>query len=110
MLVTRKDVGWYEFVQRVGTFFAALSYYQLSMPVVPLPRVPAHDTANAFKIYDRAMFNASRVESKGGFACDKRSRCHCCRAFRIAIVRIGSIRRAIQFLRCRQGRSARAFD
>jgi hypothetical protein len=50
-----------------GTFFAPLSYYQLSMPVLPLPRVPAHDAANAFKIYDRAMLNAIRIESKGGF-------------------------------------------
>jgi len=29
--------------------------------------IPTHDATNAFKIYDRAMLSAIRIESKGGF-------------------------------------------
>ena len=29
--------------------------------------IPTHDATNAFKIYDRAMLNGIRIESKGGF-------------------------------------------
>jgi len=29
--------------------------------------IPTHDATNAFKIYDRAMLDAIRIESKGGF-------------------------------------------
>jgi dolichol-phosphate mannosyltransferase len=50
-----------------GPWFKQLLSRLSGLSLCWLRGIPTHDATNAFKIYDRAMLGAIRIESKGGF-------------------------------------------
>jgi glycosyltransferase involved in cell wall biosynthesis len=50
-----------------GPWFKQLLSRLSGLTLCWLRGIPTHDATNAFKIYDRAMLAAIRIESKGGF-------------------------------------------